>query len=73
MRGEVLRGEAVPAPASPCIRICIMDDATGLCIGCGRSLDEIAGWLTLSSAQREAIMQVLPARLVALAQAQGVA
>ena len=50
-----------------------MDDATGLCIGCGRSLDEIAGWLTLSSAQREAIMQALPARLVALAQAQGVA
>lgn len=50
-----------------------MDDATGLCVGCGRTLDEIAGWLTFSSAQREAIIQALPARLVALTEAQGVA
>lgn len=73
MRAEALRGDALPAPASPCVRICIMDDATGLCVGCGRTLDEIAGWLTFSSAQREAIIQALPARLVALTEAQGAA
>ena len=29
---------------SPCISVCRMDAATGLCEGCFRTLDEIAGW-----------------------------
>jgi hypothetical protein len=34
-----------PAPvASPCIDICVMSEKTGLCEGCLRTLDEIAGW-----------------------------
>lgn len=32
-----------PTP-SPCISICKMDAQTGLCEGCWRTLDEIAGW-----------------------------
>jgi predicted Fe-S protein YdhL (DUF1289 family) len=39
---------------SPCVAICRMDDATGLCEGCLRSLDEIAAWSALDTpAKRE--------------------
>jgi predicted Fe-S protein YdhL (DUF1289 family) len=37
-----------------------------MCIGCGRSLDEIGRWIALTEAERIAIMAQLPARLAAL-------
>jgi len=40
--------------------------ATGLCFGCGRTRDEIAGWTLYSDAQRDAIMAVLPARIATI-------
>jgi uncharacterized protein len=43
-----------------------MHPASRICIGCGRSLDEIARWAALSEAERLAIMARLPARLAAL-------
>ncbi len=46
---------------SPCIGTCTLGP-DGLCIGCFRSADEIASWLSLSAAQRSAVMQVLPER-----------
>ncbi|HEU0043472.1 DUF1289 domain-containing protein [Sphingomonas sp.] len=51
--------------ASPCIGICVMDDASGWCEGCGRTLDEIAGWLTMTRAQRDAVMAALARRQAA--------
>ena len=48
---------------SPCILVCSMDDKTGYCFGCGRTRDEIAGWIDMTSAERRAIMALLPARL----------
>jgi predicted Fe-S protein YdhL (DUF1289 family) len=48
---------------SPCIRLCVMDAETGLCLGCGRTLDEIARWSSLSDAERQAVMDDLPRRL----------
>ena len=47
---------------SPCVDVCTMDTASGLCAGCGRTLDEIALWGGMSNAEREAIMRELPAR-----------
>lgn len=32
------------AVASPCINLCQMDEVSGLCRGCFRTLEEIAGW-----------------------------
>ena len=49
--------------ASPCNNICRMDDATGWCVGCGRTLDEIARWGGTSDADRDAVMAQLPARM----------
>ena len=39
---------------SPCIKLCTIDPATGLCAGCGRSLREIGAWLSYSHAERQA-------------------
>ncbi|VDS07213.1 hypothetical protein PARHAE_00386 [Paracoccus haematequi] len=47
---------------SPCIKVCVIDPASGLCTGCWRSLDEIAAWATLSPEARQRIMADLPAR-----------
>ena len=47
---------------TPCIDICEMDGASGLCLGCGRTLDEIARWAGMSPEERRAVMAVLPAR-----------
>jgi predicted Fe-S protein YdhL (DUF1289 family) len=58
--------EIVPVIPSPCIDICVMDDATGWCEGCGRTLDEIARWGTTSKADRDEVMVQLPARLAAM-------
>ncbi|MDB5704026.1 MAG: hypothetical protein JWN66_1142 [Sphingomonas bacterium] len=48
---------------SPCVNICVMDDATGLCTGCARTIDEIAGWTSGSAAWRDAVMADLPGRV----------
>ena len=48
---------------SPCVDICDVDETCKYCIGCGRSLDEIASWLNASDEQRRAIMDELPERL----------
>lgn len=47
---------------SPCIKVCTLDAATGLCVGCLRTLGEIAAWAELTDAERASIMEALPAR-----------
>jgi predicted Fe-S protein YdhL (DUF1289 family) len=48
---------------TPCTRVCVVHPALGLCVGCGRSLDEIAHWIDFDSAERARIMAQLPSRL----------
>ena len=52
-----------PPISTPCIKVCAVSGQTGLCIGCGRTLAEIAGWGGLSEQERQQIMAALPARL----------
>ncbi|MDN5568795.1 MAG: DUF1289 domain-containing protein [Paracoccus sp. (in: a-proteobacteria)] len=47
---------------SPCIQICQIETDHDLCIGCFRTLDEIACWGMLSPQARQAIMATLPER-----------
>jgi len=49
--------------STPCIKICTMDARSGLCAGCGRSLEEIARWGTMTESERLRVMETLPARL----------
>ena len=39
-----------------------MDPQHGLCLGCRRTLDEIARWGTMTDAERDRIMAELPGR-----------
>jgi predicted Fe-S protein YdhL (DUF1289 family) len=48
---------------TPCVKICVLDPVRQLCSGCGRTLDEIAGWSALSDEARAHIMAQLAARM----------
>ena len=56
---------------TPCVNICLLDDETGLCLGCGRTIAEIAGWAGMSDAERRAVMAALPKRIERLEAAKG--
>lgn len=47
---------SAPGVASPCIKLCRMDEILGMCEGCYRTLDEIAGWSGYTNAEK---LQVL--------------
>jgi predicted Fe-S protein YdhL (DUF1289 family) len=47
---------------TPCINICVIDPANGLCEGCRRSRHEIACWSSYTDAERRSIMQELKTR-----------
>jgi predicted Fe-S protein YdhL (DUF1289 family) len=46
----------VRRPLSPCIGVCRIDQATGWCEGCWRTLDEIADWPLLSVRERDILL-----------------
>lgn len=57
---------AMPSPiASPCTKVCTIDPVSALCRGCGRRLEEIARWASLTDSERVRIMAELPQRLAA--------
>ncbi|MBV9078472.1 MAG: DUF1289 domain-containing protein [Methylobacteriaceae bacterium] len=49
--------------SSPCVKVCLLDPATGLCEGCGRTAAEITGWVRMSEDERLAVMATLEARM----------
>ncbi len=59
-----------PLIESPCIKVCTLDAHARLCLGCGRTVDEIARWMAMSAAERTRVMGELSARLSAIAPAQ---
>ena len=58
MSGAANRSEREPPDdvPSPCISVCVMDADAGLCIGCFRTLDEIAAWSALDGAAKRAVL-----------------
>ena len=54
--------------ASPCINVCRMDAATALCVGCYRTLDEIAQWSRASSDAKRAILAAVERRRAEIGQ-----
>ncbi len=48
--------------ATPCVQVCVVDGASSLCLGCYRTLSEIAGWSAMTDAERATIMAALPGR-----------
>jgi predicted Fe-S protein YdhL (DUF1289 family) len=62
--GDTLNSAPRPprAIATPCVKVCAVDGQSGYCLGCRRTLPEIAGWVRLSDEERAAIMAALPHR-----------
>jgi len=58
----VLLGLAMREPPSPCNRVCRIDPASGWCIGCRRTLSEIADWPMLSPAEKRELLRQLDRR-----------
>lgn len=44
------------------MKVCVVDGGSGLCLGCYRTLAEVAGWARLTPAEREAVTADLPDR-----------
>jgi len=55
-----------PVP-SPCVSVCRMDASERYCIGCLRTLDEIAAWSRLDDADRRLVWQAIAQRRAAAA------
>lgn len=50
-----------PVP-SPCVGICAIDQTTGWCYGCKRTLEEIGQWLGYGESERLALLEELKTR-----------
>ena len=48
--------------ASPCISVCTLDATQTRCLGCQRTLHDIATWVEMSAADKRAVIAALPAR-----------
>ena len=48
--------------ASPCINVCRMDEQTGLCSGCFRTIEEIAAWSGIDDSRRLSILAAVAGR-----------
>ena len=55
---------AGPIP-SPCISVCVLDADGALCLGCFRTLDEIAAWSLLDADTKRGVLAALPQRRAA--------
>lgn len=49
-------------PQSPCIRVCVLDAARRQCLGCGRTIDEIARWGAMRDDEKQRVLAQLPQR-----------
>ena len=49
-------------PQSPCVKVCVIHEESGLCMGCYRTRAEIAGWSRMDWDARAALKESLPDR-----------
>jgi predicted Fe-S protein YdhL (DUF1289 family) len=49
-------------PLSPCIKVCAMDAAREHCLGCRRTLSEIARWWSMNDEEKRSVLAALPSR-----------
>jgi predicted Fe-S protein YdhL (DUF1289 family) len=51
--------EQVP---SPCTKVCALDPRSGYCIGCYRTIDEVANWVEMSAEDKRAVLERVACR-----------
>jgi predicted Fe-S protein YdhL (DUF1289 family) len=47
---------------SPCVSVCVLDANGIVCLGCFRTLDEIAAWSLLDADAKRGVLAALPER-----------
>jgi predicted Fe-S protein YdhL (DUF1289 family) len=62
MTARPARSAAAGEVPSPCVSVCALDPAGGYCLGCFRTLDEIAEWINFDAAKRLAIWDAIALR-----------
>lgn len=68
MKDEVWQRDEIQ---SPCVKLCVVHPEERICVGCLRSMEEIATWSRLTPQARAAVMADLPARAPRLAKRRG--
>jgi len=48
--------------ASPCNKVCVMDTEQRYCLGCWRTLAEIAAWGSMTDEEQQAVLKQLERR-----------
>ena len=66
MRAPGLTATEQAEVQSPCISVCRLSDSTGLCLGCFRTGDEIAGWSSAGDGGKRGIWMLIEQRMAAL-------
>ncbi len=56
---------------SPCTKVCVIHPDAEICVGCYRTLTEIAGWTNFTSEERQRLMVELPDRAARLRRRRG--
>ena len=68
MKDEIWQRDEI---ASPCVKICVVHPESGICVGCYRTMDEIAGWSGMSASERRDLTANLPDRAPLLKKRRG--
>lgn len=64
----MIQEQRMPSTASPCINVCTLNAANGLCDGCFRTIDEISIWSRASETEKRNILSAVSRRREALSQ-----
>jgi predicted Fe-S protein YdhL (DUF1289 family) len=51
-----------PYPTTPCVAVCTIDPESGFCLGCYRTMKEIARWQKLTESERKSMQTILDRR-----------
>jgi uncharacterized protein len=51
---------------SPCIGVCSMNDSTGYCYGCYRTIEEIQNWWDFDNTQKQLVLDKISLREAAV-------
>ena len=68
MKDEIWRRDEIE---SPCVKLCMIHPEERICVGCKRTIDEIAAWSRMTPEARRQVMEDLPARAPRLARRRG--
>jgi len=47
---------------SPCVEICQLDMSSDICLGCFRTMDEIAGWVEMTDVEKRNVLLLVDER-----------